>query len=67
MIIRSSGARNDMLFILSILEGLNYCHRCKVAHIDIKPQNIVIDDWLNTKLLDFSISINYKNKKSNEQ
>jgi len=45
-----------------ILEGLNYCHRCKIAHMDIKPQNIVVDDYLNMKLIDFSISINYKNK-----
>ena len=50
-----------------ILEGLNYCHRCKVAHMDIKPQNIVVDDYLNAKLIDFSISINYKNKEPNEK
>ena len=49
-----------------ILEGLNYCHRCKVAHMDIKPQNIVVDDYLNFKLIDFSISINYKNKEPND-
>ena len=50
-----------------ILEGLDYCHRCKIAHMDIKPQNIVIDDYLNAKLIDFSISINYKNKEPNEK
>ena len=52
---------------LQILEGLNYCHRCKVAHMDIKPQNIVIDDYLNAKLIDFSISINYNDKRPNEK
>jgi len=58
----------SMICFLSyqILEGLNYCHNCKVAHMDIKPQNIVVDDYLNTKLIDFSISINYKNKKPND-
>ena len=50
-----------------ILEGLDYCHRCKIAHMDIKPQNIVIDDYLNAKLIDFSISINYKDKNPNEK
>ena len=59
----------SMICFLSyqILEGLNYCHKCKVAHMDIKPQNIVVDDYLNTKLIDFSISINYKNKQSNDK
>ena len=43
-----------------ILNGLKYCHfSCKVAHLDLKPQNIVIDDCLNVKLIDFSISIDY--------
>ena len=58
----------SMMCFLSyqILEGLYYCHQCKVAHMDIKPQNIVVDDYLNTKLIDFSISINYKNKEPND-
>ena len=50
-----------------ILDGLDYCHRCKIAHMDIKPQNIVIDEYLNAKLIDFSISINYKNKETNDK
>ena len=58
----------SMICFLSyqILEGLNYCHRSKIAHMDIKAQNIVVDDYLNTKLIDFSISIDYKNKKPND-
>jgi len=50
-----------------ILNGLYYLHRCKIAHMDIKPQNIVIDDYLNAKIIDFSISINYKGKKPNDE
>ena len=45
-----------------ILNGIAYIHKCKIAHMDIKPQNIVIDNELNTKLIDFSISLNYANK-----
>ena len=45
-----------------ILKGLKYCHMSKIAHLDIKPQNIIIDELLNLKLIDFSISIDYKDK-----
>lgn len=30
----------------------------------IKPQNIVVDEYLNTKNIDFSLSLNYKNPES---
>ena len=46
-------------FANEILKGLLFCHRNKVAHMDLKPQNIVIDEYLHAKLIDFSISINY--------
>ena len=50
-----------------ILNGLYFCHKCRIAHMDIKPQNIVIDEYLNAKLIDFSISINYSGKKPNDK
>ena len=49
-----------------ILNSIKYIHKCNVAHMDIKLQNIVIDEYLTTKLIDFSISINYKDKKPND-
>ena len=42
-----------------IINALKYCHRCKIAHLDLKPQNLVIDDFLTVKIIDFSISIDY--------
>ena len=42
-----------------ILEGLEYIHRCKIVHMDIKPGNVLIDSDLNVKLTDFSVSCNY--------
>ena len=50
-----------------ILNALNYCHKCKIAHMDIKFQNVVIDDYLNAKLIDFSISLNYRDKRPNDK
>jgi len=45
-----------------ILNGIKYMHICKVAHMDLKPQNIVIDQYLNAKIIDFSVSLIYKKK-----
>ena len=42
-------------------EAVYYIHtHNKIIHMDIKQQNIVIDDYINVKLTDYSISINYR-------
>ena len=45
--------------VYQVLQALNYCHKCHVLHLDLKPLNIVIDEYLNLKLIDFSISMKY--------
>ena len=60
---RNNMSESTLCYFASlILKGLRYCHMSKIAHYDIKPQNIIIDEALNLKLIDFSISINYKDK-----
>lgn len=54
-------------FSYQILNSLIYCHKYKVAHMDVKPKNIVVDNYFITKLIDFSISINYFGKKPSEE
>ena len=49
-----------------ILNGLKYIHQCKIVHLDIKPQNILIDEYLNVKIIDFSISLDYSKNKSKQ-
>ena len=48
-----------------LAEAVYYIHtHNKIIRMDIKQQNIVIDDYLNIKLTDYSISINYRNLKN---
>ena len=43
-----------------VLNAILYLHQNKIIHMDIKIGNILIDDYLNVKLADFSVSYNYK-------
>ena len=43
-----------------VLNAILYLHQNKIIHMDIKEQNILIDDYLNIKLSDFSVSYDYK-------
>jgi serine/threonine protein kinase len=38
---------------------LAYLHRLNIAHLDIKPQNLIINDYLEIKIIDFSVSMDY--------
>ncbi|KAI9177846.1 hypothetical protein LWI28_019875 [Acer negundo] len=45
--------------ILDIAKGLTYLHqdcRQKIVHLDIKPQNILLDENFNAKVADFGLS-----------
>ena len=46
-----------------ILEAIKYIHQNKIIHLDIKQKNILVNDTLQFKLSDFSISLDYKNNK----
>ena len=46
-----------------ISDALYYIHKNKIIHMDIKHKNILINDYLQVKLIDFSISLDYKDNK----
>ena len=50
-----------------ILNGLFYIHQSKIIHMDIKQQNILIDENLNIKITDFSVSFSYEKYKENDK
>ncbi|OHS93707.1 CAMK family protein kinase [Tritrichomonas foetus] len=42
--------------MLQIAQALEYCHEKGIAHLDIKPSNIVVDNLGNPHLCDFGFS-----------
>lgn len=44
------------LFLFQLLRGLSYCHKRRVLHRDVKPQNLLISEIGELKLADFGLA-----------
>ncbi|KAH9983025.1 kinase-like domain-containing protein, partial [Russula compacta] len=40
-----------------LIEGIAYLHLFCVAHRDIKPQNLVVDEHFCLKIIDFDVAM----------
>ncbi|TMW69717.1 hypothetical protein Poli38472_001873 [Pythium oligandrum] len=43
-------------YLYQLLAGIAYCHANRVLHRDLKPQNLLIDQYGNLKLADFGLA-----------
>ena len=50
------------LFLFQLLRGLAYCHKRRVLHRDLKPQNLLINDTGELKLADFGNILSFENE-----
>ena len=55
------GSRPDIcrFYFKRILDTVRYLHKEKIAHRDLKPDNILLDNNLNVKIADFGLAGHY--------
>lgn len=56
---RGISEREAVGYVVQIVHALDYIHQKKIAHLDVKPSNILIDDNQTAILIDFGISKHY--------
>ena len=50
------GAEKALRIAIPILDALDYAHARGVVHRDVKPDNIILDEWERAYLMDFGIA-----------
>ena len=59
-IVKYTGGLGEELakfYFIQIWYAINYVHSFKIAHMDIKLENLLLDQYFNSKIDDFGISV----------
>ena len=52
---KSFSEQTARYFFKELLNALNHCHQNQVAHSDLKPENIILDQYGQMKVIDFGL------------
>lgn len=50
------GETGSLLYFKQVASAIKYLHELNIAHRDIKLENMLIDDEMNAKIIDFGFS-----------
>lgn len=53
---RRAGQENAVKIFKQLVQAVEYCHEKNICHRDIKLENIIVDDELNLRLIDFGFA-----------
>ncbi len=47
------------LYFQQLLDGLNWCHTCKVVHRNLTPESLLLDQSFDLKIAGFGLACHY--------
>ena len=57
ILLDSRGTSGRVQLGLGLIKGLAYLHKHKIAHRDVKPDNLVCDKYFRLQIIDFDVAI----------
>ncbi|KAM3277732.1 hypothetical protein ACQJBY_045558 [Aegilops geniculata] len=58
--------RKRYQIINGICQGLNYLHENRIVHLDLKPENVLLDDNMVPKITDFGLSRYFEERQTSQ-